>query len=89
MASIEYDEAIFISTLYNLFTHVKFKIFKKEHVDLIIKYLTTIGRNEKLAKLILSDVVSNAKGMGQTEAFMQYEMQIAHYERKQKLEMSN
>lgn len=72
--------------MYSVFGDVKFKNFKKEHVDLIVKYLTTIGRNEKQAKLILSDIVNNAKGMGQMEAFLQYGVQMAHWEKKQKTE---
>jgi hypothetical protein len=50
-----------------------------------VKYLTTVGRNERQAKLILSDIVNVTKGMGQMEAFMQYAMALAHHERKLKM----
>ncbi len=85
LASINYDESSFIFSLYNVFTNPKFKTFKKEHVELIAKYLTSIGRTDKQAKLILSDIVNITKGMGQIEALMQYAMQLALHERKQKM----
>jgi hypothetical protein len=47
--------------------------------------LTSIGRTDKQAKLILNDIVNITKGMGQIEALMQYAMQMALHERKQKM----
>ena len=88
MAAINYDETLFASTIYSVFENPKFKAFKKEHVDLIVKYLTGIGRNEKNARVILNDVVNISKQMGQTESLIQYAMEIAQFERKQKSAMN-
>jgi hypothetical protein len=54
-------------------------------VELIAKYLTSIGRSDKPAKALLNDIVNITKGMGQIEALIQYAMQLALHERKQKL----
>jgi len=55
---------------------------------MILKFITTFGRNEKQIKLILNDIINITKGMGQTESLMQYAMLLAHNDRKGKLGMS-
>jgi hypothetical protein len=85
---MEYDVNSFVSTLLSVFSQVKFNIFKKDHIEIIIKYLTSIGIIEKNAKPLLNDIVNISKGMGQTESLIQYAMALAHFERKQKIGIS-
>ena len=60
---------------------MKFKVLKKEHVDVIIKYMQSFGITDKVLKPIINDIVNISKGLGQTEVFMQYAMALAHKER--------
>jgi hypothetical protein len=60
-------------------------MFKKDHVEIIIKYLTSVGIINKNVKQLLNDIVNISKRMGQTESLIQYGMELAHYERKQKM----
>jgi hypothetical protein len=60
---------------------VKFKVLKKEHIEIIIKYIQIIANSEKVLKPIINDIVNISKGLGQTEVFMQYAMALAHRER--------
>ncbi len=77
---------LFLNTLYKVLTHNKFKIFKPNHVETIIKFIRYLGRTDNMLKSLLNDIINISKGMGQTEALMQYGMALAHWERKQKLE---
>jgi hypothetical protein len=71
----------FFSALYNVLQEVKFKVLKKEHIDVIIKYMQIFGTTDKILKPIINDIVNISKGLGQTEVFMQYAMALAHRER--------
>ena len=48
-----------------------------------------MGKEVQSVKVLLSDVTNIVKGMGQTEALLQFEMALAREDRKQKLAMSN
>ncbi len=69
----------------NVLSQPKFSVFKKDHIEIIIRYLTTFGVTEKNPKALLNDIVNISKGMGQTECLMQYAMKLAHAERKAKM----
>lgn len=73
-----------------IFRAPKFHIFKPNHIETIIKFLRHLGRaGDNNLKNLLNDLINISKGMGQTEALMQYAMALAHWERKQKLEQNN
>jgi len=60
---------------------VKFKVLKKEHIEVIIKYIQMCATTDKVLKPIINDIVNVSKGLGQTDVFMQYAMALAHKER--------
>ncbi len=72
-----------MTTIFSVLSNQKFNFLKPMHVDLIVKYINFIGRrHETKLKAILNDLVNLSKGMGQTETFIQYELELAHCERK-------
>jgi len=84
--ALEYDYDLFINTLISVLSSEKYKMLKDNNIDTIIKYIKYFGKIENNLKTLLNDIVNIQKGIG-TDCLIQYEMKIAIYERKQKLEL--
>ena len=51
-------------------------MFKKEHIDLILDYLTSNVTNDRSVKSILNDIVNIEKGMGQLDSLNHYGIEM-------------
>jgi hypothetical protein len=67
---------------------IKFKMLKDGNVETILNYMRFIVTSESMMKNFLNDLINIAKGIGY-DAIIHYEMKLALYDRKQKLDLNN
>ena len=73
----KYDQDAFSSNLRRILTSSEcFNMFKKEHIDLILDYLTSNVTNDRSVKSILNDIVNIEKGMGQLDSLNHYGIEM-------------
>jgi hypothetical protein len=80
-------EGCYASLANVLGSNIKFKILKPGNVETIINYMRVIVTTDSMMKSFLNDLINIAKGIG-SDAIIQYEMKLALYERKQKLDLN-
>ena len=51
-------------------------MFKKEHIGLIVDYLSLNRTNEKSVKSVLNDIINITKGMGQLDSLNHYGIEM-------------
>ena len=74
---MKYDQDAFSSNLRRILTSSEcFNMFKKEHIDLILDYLTSNVTNDRSVKSILNDIVNIEKGMGQLDSLNHYGIEM-------------
>lgn len=77
MECLKYDCDMFMSTLRNIFeSNEDLKMFKKEHIGLIVDYLSLNRTNEKSVKSVLNDIINITKGMGQLDSLNHYGIEM-------------
>jgi hypothetical protein len=65
----------------------KFSSLRSGNIETIINYLKYVVTTDSLLKSFSNDLINCAKGIG-GDAIIQYEMKLALYERKQKLDLN-